>query len=151
VVRILVSFSETLPENPNHEGEILTMNIKERIIRSKLGRLDPSTDAALIERLSAELAKPPQAAPPKERPPGKSDVAPEPCSSSPLAEANIENFRSLDTEVLIRSSAFGDIWLVPERTGAERFELLPDEILKLDQARRMFDAKVIEVTKNVPL
>lgn len=127
------------------------MNTKERIIRSKLARLDPSNNAALIARLHAELAQRPKAEPPREQPPVKSNVAPEPKHSSPLTEADVENFRSLKSEVLIRSAAFGDIWLVPERTVAARFELLPEEILKLDQARSIFDAKVIEVTKNVPL
>jgi hypothetical protein len=126
------------------------MNIKERIIRSKLARLNPSSDAALIERLSAELAKPCQAAPPKERPQEKSNVAPEPSSSAPLAEADVENFRSLAAEVLIRSAGFGDIWLVPERTGASRFELLPEDIRALGQARKILSARIIEVTKNVP-
>ena len=127
------------------------MNIKESIIRSKMARLDPSADAALIERLNAQVALRSQTDPPKEQPSKKSDVAPEPSHLSPLAEADVDNFRALDTEVLIRSAAYGDIWLVPKRTGAARFELLPEEILKLDYARRMFDAKIIEVTKNVPL
>ena len=127
------------------------MNIKERIIRSKLERLDPSKDAALIVRLSAELAKPPQAEPPKEHPPEKPDAAPESARSSPLTEADVENFRSFNAEVLIRSAAFGDIWLVPERTGSDRFELLPEDIRALEQARETFDARIIEVTKNVPV
>jgi len=126
------------------------MNIKERIIRSKMARLDPSKDAALIVRLNAELAKPTQAEPPEEHPPEKSDAALECARSSSLTGADVENFRSLDTKVLIRSVAFGDIWLVPERTGADRFELLPEEVLALDQAREMFDARIVEVTKYVP-
>lgn len=126
------------------------MNIKERIIHSKLASLDPSKDAALIERLSAELAKPPQPEPPKEQPPEESDAVPQPVPRLPLTEADAKNFRSLDTAVLIRSAAFGDIWLVPKRTGAARFELLPEELLALDHARKMFDARIIEVTKNVP-
>lgn len=127
------------------------MNIRERIIRSKMARLDPSADAALIEKLSAELAARPHPESPKEQSPTKSDAAPEPTRPSPLTEADVDNFRSLDTELLIRSATFSDIWLVPKRTGAARFELLPEEILKLDYARRMFDAKIIEVIKNVPL
>lgn len=125
------------------------MNIKERIIRSKMARLDPSADAALIEKLSAELAARPQSEPPKEQPPKKSDAAPEPARPSQLTEAGVDNFRALDTEVLIRSAAFGDIWLVPERTDAARFELLPEELLALNHARKIFDARIIEVTKNV--
>lgn len=126
------------------------MNLKERIIRSKMERLDPSQDSALIARLSVELAARPQADPPKEQLLKKSVVAPEPACLSPLTDADVENFRSLDTEVLIHSAAFGDIWLVPERTGTARFELLPEELLALDHAREMFDARIIEVTKNAP-
>lgn len=126
------------------------MNTKERIIRSKLARLDPSQDFALIARLSAELETRPQADPPEKPPLKKSGAAPEPTCSLPLTDMDVDDFRSLDTEVLIRSGVFGDIWLVPERTGAARFELLPEEILKLDQARSIFDAKVIEVS-TVPI
>jgi len=126
------------------------MNIKERIIRSKMARLDPSQDSALIARLSAELRKPPEADPPRELLPEKSDAVAEPERPAPLTEADIENFRTFNAEVLIRSAAFGDIWLVPERTGDDRFELLPEDIWALNQAREMFDARIVEVTKNVP-
>ena len=126
------------------------MNIKERIIRSKMARLDPSQDSALIARLSAELETPPQTEQPKEKLPEKSDAASEPALSLPLTDADVKNFRSLDTDVFIRSTAFGDIWLVPERTGAARFELLPEELLALNHARKIFDARIVEVTKNVP-
>ena len=126
------------------------MNIKERIIRSKLERLDPLKDAALIARLSAELARPPQTELPREQLREKSDDAPEFTLFAPLTHTNVGNFRSLDTDVFIRSTAFGDIWLVPERTGAARFELLPEELLALNHARKIFDARIVEVTKNVP-
>jgi hypothetical protein len=127
------------------------MNIKERIIRAKMARLDPSKHSALIARLSAELPRPPQAVTPRELPPAKSNIAPESSRPSPLTEADVEKFRSLKSEVLIRSAAFGDIWLVPERTGAGRFELLPEDVRALGQAREMFDAKIVEVTKYVPV
>jgi len=126
------------------------MNIKERIIRSKMARLNPSQDSALIARLSAELETRPQTEQPKEKLPEKSDAASEPARSSPLTDADVDNFRSLDTEVLIHSAVLGDIWLVPERTGAARFELLPEELLTLNHARKMLDARIVEVTKNVP-
>ena len=64
--------------------------------------------------------------------------------------ADVENFRAVNAEVHIRSQRWGDIWLVPRRTGASRFEILPEEVLMLDQARELFDARIIEVTKNVP-
>jgi hypothetical protein len=126
------------------------MNIKERIIRSRLARLYPTADPAFIERLCAEMIARSETESPKEQPP-ESPAAPKPARLSALTDADIDNFRSLDTEALIRSALFGDIWLVPERTGGGRFELLPEEILTLDRARRMFSARIVEVTKNVPI
>ena len=44
----------------------------------------------------------------------------------------------------------GNIWLVPEKTGAPRFEMLPEEIRKLSLAREDFGGEVLEVRRNVP-
>jgi len=124
------------------------MNLKERIISAKIARLDPDEEASQIAILKARLAA--TAAPAvieKEEPPG---------SPAPVEErtvptvADVEHFRALNSEVHIHSREWGDIWLVPLRTGTDRFELLPEEILMLAQAREMFDAKIVEVTKNVP-
>lgn len=123
------------------------MNLKERIIRAKIARLDPDEDASEIETLKARLAA--TAAPAvleKEEPPG----SPAPVEERPVPTvSDVENFRALNSEVHIRSHEWGDIWLVPLRTGASRFELLPEEILLLTQAREMFGATIVEVTKNV--
>mgnify|MGYP000885929622 CR=1 FL=1 len=124
------------------------MNLKERIIRAKIARLDPDEEASQIATLKARLAATAApAAAEKEEPPE---------SPAPFGErfvptaAGVENFRALNSEVHIRSREWGDIWLVPLRTGAGRFELLPEEILLLAQAREMFGATIVEVTKNVP-
>ena len=124
------------------------MNLKERIIRAKIARLDPDEQASQIEMLKARLAA--TAAPavleeeetPESPAPGEERTVP--------TVADVENSRVLDSEVHIRSREWGDIWLVPLRTGAGRFELLPEEILLLAQAREMFGATIVEVTKNVP-
>lgn len=124
------------------------MNIKERIIRAKIARLDPDEEASQIAILKARLATTAApAAAEKERPPG----SPLPGEERPVPTvAGVENFRALNSEVHIHSREWGDIWLVPLRTGTGRFELLPEEILLLAQAREMFGATIVEVTKNVP-
>lgn len=123
------------------------MNLKERIIRAKIARLDPDEEASQIAILKARLAA--TAAPAvaeKEKPPG----SPLPVEKrSVLTVTDVKNFRILNSEVHIRSREWGDIWLVPLRIGAGRFELLPEEVLTLAQAREMFDATIVEVTKNV--
>lgn len=124
------------------------MNLKERIIRAKIARLDPDEEASQIEILKARLAA--NAAPAVL---GEEET---PESPAPVEErtvptvADVENFRALNSEVHIRSQEWGDIWLVPLRTGASRFELLPEEILLLAQTWDMFGATIVEVTKNVP-
>lgn len=124
------------------------MNLKERIIRAKIARLDPDEEASQIAILKARLAAAAApAAAEKEEPP--ESPAPVEERSVPTA-ADVENFRALNSEVHIRSREWGDIWLVPLRTGAGRFELLPEEILLLAQEREMFGATIVEVTKNVP-
>jgi len=123
------------------------MNLKERIILAKIARLDPDEEASQIEILKARLAA--TAAPAvlvKEEPSG----SPAPIEErSVLTVADVENFRALNSEVHIHSREWGDIWLVPLRIGSGRFELLPEEVLTLAQAREMFDATIVEVTKNV--
>jgi hypothetical protein len=124
------------------------MNLKERIIRAKIARLDPDEDAAQIGRLRARFAAP---VPPPVLEEEKAPEMPSPVEKRFVPTvADVENFRALKAEVHILSQKWGDIWLVPKRTGAGRFELLPEEVLMLDQARKMFDARIIEVSKNVP-
>ena len=43
-----------------------------------------------------------------------------------------------------------DIRLVPQRKGAPRFEMLPEEVRMLSLAEVAFDEKVVEVRRNVP-
>jgi hypothetical protein len=156
------------------------MNVKERIIRARIARLDPETDTEEIGALKAQLVPPAPPSTPEEAKapeipsplveqrsvPPAADVEPH---SHPLAENHksdtlseeptalavgssrrVEEFRALNTEVHIRSRKWGDIWIVPRRTGAARFELLPEEMLMLSWAGEAFGAKVVEVRQNVP-
>ena len=125
------------------------MNVKERIICARIGRLDPETDAEEIGALKAQLVPPvPPPAPTETNAPEL--PAPPAGKRTVPTVADVEDFRALDAEVHIRSPRWGDIWLVPKRTGSPRFELLPEEVRILDQARKLFDARVVEVSKNVP-
>ena len=124
------------------------MNIKERIIRSKIGRLDPGKDASLVERLKNEVERPPalleqeEALEEKKRPSEHDD------QEAPPAR-NIGNFRDLDVEVHLLSRRLGDIWLVPERTDAARFEILPEELDFLSLILEKFSARIVGIDKNV--
>ena len=125
------------------------MNVKERIIRARIARLDPGDDAEEIGALKVQLIPP--SPPPAPAVPKSPELPAPPAGKRTVPSvADVEDFRALDAEVHIRSRKWGDIWLVPKRTGAARFELLPEEVLILDQAREMFDARVVEVSKNVP-
>jgi hypothetical protein len=126
------------------------MNLKEKIIKSKISRLSPGSEDSLIRRLEGELSRPTVAVPPVEVIPKviKTPLGKEQRRS--LTEADVEDFRSLNVAVHIRSKKHGDIFIVSERTGAPRFEILPEEIRMLSLAGATFDAKVAEVRYNVP-
>ncbi len=125
------------------------MKLKAELIRAKIERLDPLKDASVIAALRAELAKLEavqergQASQPDPISPREEEtVGPELPASGPFPE--------LSAEVHIRSPRHGDIYLVPKRTGAARFEILPDEMALLAVARRTLDATIVEVRSNVP-
>lgn len=124
------------------------MNLKERIISAKIARLDPDEEASQIAILKARLSATAAPAVLEKEEPSESPAPVEECTVPTVAD--VEHFRALNSEVNIRSREWGDIWLVPLRADADRFELLPEEILLLAQTREMFDAMIVEVTKNVP-
>ena len=126
------------------------MNLKEKIIKSKISRLSPGSEDSLIQRLEGELSRPPVVVPPVEVTPEVIEPPPGKEQRRPLTEADVEDFRSLNLVVHIRSKKHGDIFIVPERTGDPRFEILPEEVRMLSLAGATFDAKVAEVRYNVP-
>jgi len=126
------------------------MNLKEKIIKSKISRLSPGSEDSLIRRLEGELSRPPVVVPPVEVTPKVIETPPGKVKRRPLTEADVEDFRALNVAVHIRSKKHGDIFIVPERTGAPRFEILPEEVRMLSLAGVAFDAKVAEVRYNVP-
>lgn len=126
------------------------MNLKEKIIRSKIARLEPQGETTLIRRLEEELSRPAPASLAPEPSQELKIAPPAPKPRRPLTEADVEDFRALRAQVHIRSKKHGDIWLVPERTGAPRFEILPEEIRQLALAAEAFNGRVMEVRRNVP-
>jgi len=126
------------------------MNLKEKIIKSRIARLRPGSEDSLIRRLEGELSRPPVAVPPVAITPALTEAPPGKEKRRPLTEADDEDFRALNVEVHIRSKKHGDIFIVPRRTGAPRFEILPEEIRMLSLAGATFAAKVAEVRYNVP-
>jgi len=126
------------------------MNLKEKIIKSRISRLSPGSEDSLIRRLEGELSRPPIAVTPVAITPAITKTPPGKEKRPPLTEADVKDFRALNVEVHIRSKKHGDIFIVPRRTGAPLFEILPEEIRMLSLAGATFDAKVAEVRRNVP-
>ena len=126
------------------------MSLKEKIIRAKISRLNPGSETSLIRKLEDELSRPVSTASPVEAVPEVKEITPAHVTHRPLTEADVEDFRVFKAEIHIRSKKHGDIWLVPARTGAPRFEILPEEVRLLSLAGDAFDAKVVEVRQNVP-
>jgi hypothetical protein len=126
------------------------MNLKEKIIRSKIARLQPRGETTLIRRLEEELSRPDPANLAAEPSQEVKIAPPAPKPLRPLTEADVDDFRALKAEVHIRSKKHGDIYLVPERTGAPRFEILPEEMRQLSLAADKFNGRIVEVRRDVP-
>jgi len=126
------------------------MNLKEKIIRSKITRLQPRGETTLIRRLEEELSRPTPANLAAEPSKEVKIAPPAPRPRRPLAEADVVDFRALKAQVHIRTKKHGDIWLVTERTGTPRFEILPEEMRILSLAADRFSGKIVEVRHNVP-
>ena len=126
------------------------MNLKEKIIRSKIGRLQPRGETTLIRRLEEELYRPAPANLAAEPSQELKTAPPAPKPRRPFTEADVDDFRAFKAQVHISSKKHGDIWLVPERTGAPRFEILPEEMRILSLAADRFNGRVVEVRRDVP-
>lgn len=64
-----------------------------------------------------------------------------------LGAAEAEAFRKLGLEVEM-ASPFGTVWLVPERTGQDRFELTPEEMATLVDVVRLFGGKIARLSRE---
>jgi len=102
------------------------------------------------------LPNPPKPPPPAARPAvatttPKPEPAPEPPLVRRVTDEEIESFKALGVEVCIASDALGEIWLVPEYTGADRREISIEHAATLTAVCAAFPgAKVIEYEKAKP-
>lgn len=66
-----------------------------------------------------------------------------------LTQADIDDYRAQAIkEIHLKSSSWGDIFIVLEKTGGSRIEFTPEEILKMVQLKNMFGGEVIDVRKD---
>ncbi|WP_223643811.1 hypothetical protein NVS55_08360 [Myxococcus stipitatus] len=93
-----------------------------------------------------EVATPAPA--PKASPPAPMTVAPRSdADATPAVDVdqlrgfttdNIESFKALGVEVLLRSETYGDVWLVPAYTGRDRKEITPEHAATLARVMSVF-------------
>ncbi|NNB92501.1 hypothetical protein HJC10_00380 [Corallococcus exiguus] len=98
-----------------------------------------------------EVATPAPA--PNASPPAPMTVAPRPdADATPAVDVdqlhgfttdNIESFKALGVEVLLRSETYGDVWLVPAYTGRDRKEITPEHAATLARVMSVFPASHI--------
>ncbi|WP_394845158.1 hypothetical protein LZC95_50050 [Pendulispora brunnea] len=60
-----------------------------------------------------------------------------------LSDADLASFRANGLEVCIQSDAFGEIWLVPEYTGAERKEITPESAATILRVLAVFPGSCV--------
>jgi hypothetical protein len=66
-----------------------------------------------------------------------------------LTTADIDSFKALGVEVCLESEAFGEVWLVPEYTEADRKEIAPQHIATIAWAMEAFPgSKVVSFQKS---
>ena len=66
-----------------------------------------------------------------------------------LTTDDIDSFRTLGVEVCLESDAFGEVWLVPEYTGAERKEITPQHVATIAWTMEAFPgSKVVSFRKS---
>ncbi len=86
-------------------------------------------------------------APKKEEAPPRKDE--EPPIVRNVTDEEIASFRALNATVCIRSEDVGDVWLVPEYTDKDRFELRIDHAATLTAICAAFPgAKVTEISRD---
>lgn len=61
-----------------------------------------------------------------------------------------EEYRKHGPREVTLSTPWGNVYLVKERTGAERFEITPEEMQKISAMKAMFDGEVVEIGYEKP-
>ena len=67
-----------------------------------------------------------------------------------LTDADIASFKALGAEVCIRSAEAGDLWLVPEYTGADRAELSIEHAATLAALCSAFPGSTVVAFRRAP-
>ena len=81
----------------------------------------------------------------------KLEPTPEPPLVRNVTDEEIESFKALGVEVCVATEAMGDIWIVPEYTGADRREITVQHAATLTAICAAFPgAKVVQYEKAKP-
>ena len=94
--------------------------------------------------------------PPRTKPPAPVPL-PRPVPTEPVVDVDqlrgltsddIESFKALGVEVQLESEAYGELWLVPAYTGADRREITPEHAATLARVLSVFPgARVVAFNK----
>lgn len=123
---------------------VMTANVKQRILEKTIAALDPGRDRETIARLRAELALLDQpAAPPAAL--KASAGAGMGGGGISLTENDVADYRANGPKEVCLKTKWGMVYLVKERTGTARFELVPEDIVKIQTARRQLGADVVDL------
>lgn len=134
--------------------EWLKVNHPESPLAREARSMKPRTDLfgqplPVPDRPQPPPAEEERSAPKKEEAPSRKDE--EPPVIRNITDEEIASFRALNATVCIRSEDVGDVWLVPEYTDRDRFELRIDHAATLTAICAAFPgAKVTEVLREEP-
>lgn len=112
-------------------------------------------DDRLRDLFGDPLPDPPKPPPSAAKPVATTTTKPEPAPEPPLVrnvtDEEIESFKALGVEVCVATEALGDIWIVPEYTGADRKEITVQHVATIAAVCAAFPgAKVVQYQKAKP-
>ena len=134
--------------------EWLKINHPESPLAQEARSKEPPTDlfgnpVPVPDRPKPQPVEEKTAGPEKEEAPTGKDE--EPPIVRNITDEEIASFRALNATVCIRSEDVGDVWLVPEYTDKDRFELRIDHAATLTAICAAFPgAKVTEISREDP-
>lgn len=67
-----------------------------------------------------------------------------------IQDGDVEEYRQHGPREVTLSTPWGNVHLVKERTGAERFEITPEELQKIAALQAMFEGEVVELGYEKP-
>lgn len=68
-----------------------------------------------------------------------------------LTTEDIDGFKALGVEVRIKSETIGELWLVPEYTGKDRLEIMPEHLATIAHVLTAFPgSKIVSFEKQIP-